>query len=275
MDIGRHNQAAWDRAAREGGEWSRPVSGDIIAKAREGDWEIILTPRRPVPRDWLGDVRGQEILCLASGGGQQAPVLAAAGARVVSFDLSEEQLALDGLVAEREGLKIRRVQGDMRDLSPLEDQRFHLIFNPVSTVFVPTLEPVWRECHRVLKPGGALLTGFMNPAFFLFDHHEAQRSGVLVARYPLPYSEAEPEGIPPARRNDISNGEAMEFSHSLEAQIGGQMEAGLVLTGLYEDTWTHEATPLDRLAPTFIATRAIRPAIPGEHALAGAALRQH
>lgn len=257
-DAANHNRAAWNRQSKEGSEWARPVDSATIARARRGEWEIILTPTRPTPRSWLGDVRGRDVLCLASGGGQQAPVLAAAGARVVSFDLSEEQLAKDRRVAEGEGLELDPVQGDMADLSDFAKETFDLIVNPVSTVFVPDVRPVWRECYRVLRPGGTLLTGFMNPLFYLFDHDEARESGSLVARYPLPYAETEPESIPPRRREAVSRGEAVEFSHSLEDQIGGQLEAGFVLVGLYEDSWTDEATLLNSLTPTFLATRALR-----------------
>jgi len=137
--------------------------------------------QNPVPKAWFGDLRGQRVLCLASGGGQQAPILAAAGATVVSFDLSEEQLRKDQLVAERDRLDLRCVRGDMTDLSCLAAASFDLIFHPVSNVFVPDLASVWRECHRVVRPGGAVLAGFMNPAMFLFDHNEAESTGQLLA----------------------------------------------------------------------------------------------
>jgi SAM-dependent methyltransferase len=202
-------------------------------------------------------LRGKEVLCLASGGGQQAPILAATGANVVSFDLSEEQLDKDRRVAARERLALRCVQGEMADLAVLADEHFDLIFHPVSNVFAPEVTVVWRECFRVLRPGGALLAGFMNPAYFLFDHDEAERSGVLVARYPLPYGE--PESLQgEARRRWEESGRAAEFSHSLESQIGGQLAAGFVITGFYEDRWSEEATPLSRFCPVAIATRAIR-----------------
>lgn len=259
MNVGEHNRTAWNRQALEGNRWTEPVGPEAVAAARRGAWEVILTPNRPVPREWFGKVRDREILCLASGGGQQAPLLAAAGARVTSFDLSEEQLARDRLVAEREGLELRCVQGDMADLGLFRDETFDLVFNPVSTVFVPDVRPVWRECHRVIRAGGALLAGFMNPVFFLFDHDDAAERGVLEARHRLPYSEAEPADLPPRRRKAVEEGEAMEFSHSLDALLGGQLEAGFVLTGFYEDGWSDEETPLNRLAPTFMATRAVKP----------------
>ena len=49
---------------------------------------------------------------------------------------------------------------------------------------------------------------------------------------------------------------ALEFGHSLQAQIGGQLAAGFVLLDLYEDWWDDETTPLNRFMPTTLATRA-------------------
>jgi SAM-dependent methyltransferase len=170
VNILEHNRAAWNRESVQGSEWSTPVTPEVIAAAREGVWAVILTPTRKVPASWFGDLHGKDVLCLASSGGQQAPVLAAAGANVVSFDLSEEQLKKDREVAERENLPVQCVRGDMADLGQLRDEAFHLIFHPLSNVFAPDVVPVWRECYRVLKPEGRLLAGMMNPCFFLFRH---------------------------------------------------------------------------------------------------------
>ena len=75
--ILRHNQSAWDRQSAAGSPWCEPVSVAEIEAARRGDVSVILTPVRPVPTSWLGDLRGARVLCLASGGGQQAPLHAA------------------------------------------------------------------------------------------------------------------------------------------------------------------------------------------------------
>jgi SAM-dependent methyltransferase len=257
-----HNRRAWNRDSAARIRWSIPVETDVVARARRGDWDVILTPDKAVPRDWFGSLAGARVLCLASGGGQQAPILAAAGAEVVSFDLSDEQLARDAEVAARDGLNVRTVRGDMANLSALADASFDLIFHPVSNVFVPDVLPVWRECARVLRHGGALLAGFMNPAFFLFDHDEAERTGELVARFALPYREAgtddEIAQLTPERRAQIAEGDTLQFSHSLQAQIGDLLAAGFHLTALYEDRWTGASTPLDEFTPTSIAIRAVR-----------------
>jgi SAM-dependent methyltransferase len=261
-DVLDHNRRAWNRNSAARIRWSVPVAPDVVAQARRGDWGVILTPDKSVPRDWFGALAGARVLCLASGGGQQAPILAAAGADVVSFDLSDEQLARDAEVAARDALKIRTVRGDMADLSVFDAATFDLIFHPVSNVFVPDLTPVWRECARVLRCGGALLAGFMNPAFFLFDHDEAERTGELVVRYSLPYREAGPDDdiaqLTAARRSQLAAGDAMEFSHSLQTQIGDLLAAGFQLTALYEDRWTGASTPLQARMPTSVAIRAVR-----------------
>jgi len=258
MNLIEHNRQAWERESRAGSEWCTPVGPAIIEAARQGRWSVILTPKRPVPAAWLGDLRGQRVLCLAAGGGQQAPVLAAAGAWVTSFDLSAEQLRKDRQVAVREGLALACVQGNMADLSALTPNCFDLVFHPIANVFVPDVQPVWRECYRLLRPGGVLLAGFMNPAFFLFNHAEAETTGNLAVRYPLPYRE--PDSLSASERIAWrASGRAAEFSHSLEAQIGGQLRAGFVLTDLYEDSWSDEATSLNRFSPVAIATRAVKP----------------
>ena len=59
----------------------------------------------------------------------------------------------------------------------------------------------------------------------------------------------------------IEKGEAMEFSHTLEDQIGGQMKAGFHLTNLYEDEFEEDYI-LNDYFPSFIATRAVKPAHP-------------
>ena len=163
MDVVAYNRQAWNQQVEQGNPWTVPFSAEVIAEARQGRWAIVLTPTIPVPRSWFPDpLSGRDVLCLASGGGQQGPILAAAGAQVTVFDNSPAQLARDREVAEREGLAIRTVQGDMADLSAFAAESFDLIFHPVSNLFAPDVRPVWRECYRVLRLGGALLAGFAN-----------------------------------------------------------------------------------------------------------------
>jgi SAM-dependent methyltransferase len=254
-----HNRLAWDQEVANGNQWTVPVSSERVARAREGDWSIVLTPRRPVPRSWFVDLTGTSVLCLASGGGQQGPILAAAGARVTVFDNSPAQLAQDEQVARREHLEIETVQGDMADLGCFDDERFELIVHPCSNCFSEVVRPVWQECFRVLRPGGALLAGFANPLIFCFDR-EREREGVLQLRYSVPYSDL--TSLTERERAEyLDPGEPLCFGHSLEDQIGGQLDAGFVLTSLYED-YHEEDDVTAPFFPGFLATRAVKPERP-------------
>jgi SAM-dependent methyltransferase len=254
MDIERHNRDGWNRLVDAGDRWTRPVSSGQIEAARRGEWEVLLTPTRPVPRGWFGPLEGTAVLCLASGGGQQAPILAAAGAEVTVLDNSPRQLDQDRIVAERDDLEIRLEQGTMVDLSRFDDGSFDLIVHPVSNVFVPDLRPLWKEAFRVLREGGHLLAGISNPLIYLFDEQELG-SGRFVVRHSLPYSDLT-SLTPEELQGRFEKGEPLEFGHTLEDQLGGQIEAGFDIVGLYEDR--DPDSTLSRYAPTFMATRALR-----------------
>ena len=146
----------------------------------------------------------------------------------------------------------------MAYLSRFADETFDLIFHPVSNVFSEAILPVWQHCARILKPGGRLLSGFMNPDFFMFNHDDIDQGGALQVSYQLPFSDLEQLGEAQIMKRQ-AQGEALEFSHSLETQIGGQLDAGLMLAGFYEDHWDSAETPLNDFMPTSMATLAIKP----------------
>lgn len=257
LSIRDYNRQAWDKAVERGSEWTVPVDPAVIAAARRGEWSIILTPEKPVPRTWFpADMQGVDLLCLAGGGGQQSPVLAAAGARVTVLDNSPAQLDRDAFVAQRDGLEITCIQGDMRDLSALADGSFDVIVHPCSNLFVPNVRPVWAEAFRVLRPGGVILAGFSNPVNYIFDQALAD-DGVLEVKYALPYSDLA-SLTEEQLQHYLDDLQPLEFSHTLEDQIGGQIDAGFAITGFYEDKWT--GTTLAEYMPTFIATRATKQA---------------
>ena len=256
MDIRKYNQSAWDKAVGSGNEWTVPVSAEVIAAALQGRWEVLLTETKPVPREWFPDLKGTDVLCLASGGGQQAPILAAAGARRVTvLDNSPKQLEQDRMVAERDNLPLVAIEGNMADLSAFEDESFDLIFHPCSNLFIPDVRPVWTEAFRVLRRGGALLSGFLNPIIYLFDN-KLPESGILQVKHTLPYSDIECL-TEEERAALVEQGDPIEFGHTLEDQIGGQIRAGFLIKGFYEDR--HRTLEIAKYSATYIATRAVRP----------------
>lgn len=239
----------WDVWASKGGDWSIPITHEDYIKATQGIFDIYLTPCKPVPKDWFIPLDGAKVLGLASGGGQQCPVFAAQNAKVTVFDNSDKQLALEQMVSEREGYSIEIIKGDMSKQLPFEDDTFDMIFHPVSNCYVEDVEHIWRECYRILITGGVLLSGFTNPALYLFG--EGEEALKVVDK--LPYS-----GLSSSTNNieELIHTGGVQFSHSLETQIGGQLKTGLQLKELYEDK--HHKGILTEYMPCYIATRAVK-----------------
>ena len=255
VNILQFNKDAWNKQVDAKNRWTTPASPAEIKSAKSGKWQVVLTPCKPVPKSWFPRMKGSDVLCLASGGGQQAPIFAAAGANVTSLDNSPKQLEQDQFVAKRDGLKIRTIEGDMADLSVLADESFDFIFNPVSNCFIPELKPVWNETFRVLRKGGTMIVGFCNPVEFCFDG-ELAKKGIYQIKHSLPYSDltsiTEEERI---RLYGID--EPIEFSHTLEEQISDQLEAGFCLTGFFEDF--RDEKRIKDYMPSFMATRSLKP----------------
>lgn len=254
-DIREYNRTAWNRQVDEGNRWTVPVSPEGVAAARRGEWEIVLTPTKPVPRAWFPSLDGTDVLCLASGGGQQGPILAAAGANVTVYDNSPNQLRREREVADRDGLTIRTIEGDMRRLDAFADESFDLIVHPCSNAFVPDVRPVWKEAYRVLRRGGSVLSGVTNPLFYIFDDAAAVDRGELIVRHAIPYSDLT-SLTDEERRRYTDKGEPLCFGHSLDDLIGGQIDAGFAVTGFYEDS--DPSHPLGKFIPAYFATRATK-----------------
>lgn len=248
------NSLTWDEWIENGCEWGIPITPEEYAAARRGEWGVYLTPTRHVPREWFLPFTDAPLLGLASGGGQQMPIFCALGAQCTVFDNSERQLLSERMVAQREGYEITIVKGDMTKPLPFADESFSMIFHPVSNCYIEDVQHVWNECYRLLKPGGVLLSGFDNGLNFLF---EDTGTLPLTAANKLPFNPL--KAAPQEYERMVKNLEGVQFSHSLEEQLGGQLKAGLIITDLYEDRDREGSGILREYAPQYMATRAVKP----------------
>ena len=239
-----------DQWVADGWEWGTPIGHERYEAARAGDRSMVLTPTREVPQTWFfPDMRGKRVLGLAAGGGQQMPIFAAMGAVCTVLDYSEAQIASERTVAEREGYDIVTVRADMTRPLPFADGSFDLIFHPVSNCYIEDVKPVWRECFRVLAPGGRLLAGLDNGFNYVVDDAEER-----IVRG-LPFNPLRDPSLIPAEELFEWG---MQFSHTLDEQVRGQIQAGFRIVDLYEDT--NGSGRLHELGvPTFWATCAEKP----------------
>lgn len=243
------NAATIDRWIEEGWEWGIPISHEVYLKARAGEWDMLLTPTKFVPHAWFGELKGKKVLGLASGGGQQMPIFAALGAECTVLDYSEKQLESERLVAQREGYTIEIIRADMTKPLPFDDESFDLIFHPVSNCYVKEVKPIFKECARILKKGGILLSGLDNGVNYLVNEDET----MIVNTMPF-----DPLRNEDQRKQLEESDCGMQFSHTVEEQIGGQLEAGLVLTNIYGDT-NGEGRLHEMNVECYFATRAVKP----------------
>ena len=243
------NAKTIDGWIENGWEWGVPISHEDYVKALNGECNVLLTPTKFVPKNWFPELKNKKLLGLACGGGQQMPVFSALGADCTVLDYSDRQLASEKYVAERENYKINIVKADMTKKLPFDNETFDIIFHPVSNSYIENVYHVWNECYRILKKGGILLAGLDNGINYLFDDNE--KSLEIVNKLPFNPLKNEDQLKKIEKSND-----GIQFSHTIEEQIGGQLKAGFILKDLYED---HDSIGLLKdYIPTFIATMAIK-----------------
>jgi SAM-dependent methyltransferase len=180
LDQGAHdyrkvNRLAWSKLARRGCDSSRPASRQQFADAR-----LSLDPDC-----WIDWSKVRQVLCLASGGGQQAPLFASLDCRVTSVDLCPEQLQRDRATARRYGLDLECLEADMLDLSPLYGRDFDLVYQAISSCYVPDVRKLYAEVSRVVRGGGYYRVEHWNPTNMQLadDHLWTGRGYELVRPY--------------------------------------------------------------------------------------------
>lgn len=228
------NQKRWNRvSSRQTVPYTIPYSHEELTAMKGKPMAVALTVGASVPLSWFEKAPGKKLLGLACGGGQQGPVFAMNGYETTIMDFSESQLKKDRQVANREGLSLITVQADMTKTFPFDDQSFDIIFCPVSNVYIENLDTMWREAYRVLKKGGLLMVGYMNPWIYMYDGEEVweQPEKELSLTYRLPFNSRQLEAT---GQLSINPDDGYEFSHTLEEQIRGQLKQGFAMIDFYE-----------------------------------------
>ena len=229
-EISEYNRERWNLLVKANAVFTRPQFDLNEQSASE-----LVNPGGVFP-----EIAGKNVLCLASGGGQQSAAFAILGANVTAFDISDLQLEQDRAAAAHYGVQIETVQGDMRDLSAFEAGSFDIVFHSYSINFVPDSDVVFRQIARVLKTGGIYRFNCANPFFIALKPADWNGDGYSLK---TPYSdgaeivyedeswifrdEKPREQIPVCR----------EFRHNLSTLVNNLIKNGFVILKLEEENY--------------------------------------
>jgi len=219
VDHRSSNQQAWNQLAD---------SGSLFAKVATDD-----ECRNPLQaldgRGWLPTtVAGLNVLCLASGGGWQSILYAAAGANVTVVDLSESMLRLDSREAKRRRFQVQTVHTSMEDLSMFAADSFDIVHQPVSTCYVPDLKCVYAEIARVVRSGGLYISQHKQPVSLQISHRNERQQFVIGVEY---YHEGP---LPNQQDTSYRESDATEYLHRLDEIVGDLCLSGFVIEDLRE-----------------------------------------
>jgi demethylmenaquinone methyltransferase/2-methoxy-6-polyprenyl-1,4-benzoquinol methylase len=118
----------------------------LLSYGQDRRWKERLVAMVAAPANTLA-------LDLACGTGDIAGALAARGSRVIGLDVTHRMLQL----ARAKQSRAHFVAGDMMSL-PFASEQFDVVTTGYGLRNVPELAPALSEIHRVLKPGGLLLS---------------------------------------------------------------------------------------------------------------------
>jgi SAM-dependent methyltransferase len=225
FDHVRVNRDVYDRMAAAGNPLCRPATDQEIAN-----------PLATIdPAGWLeGSIAGQEVLCLAAGGGRHSSLYAAAGANVTVVDISPAMLELDRQVAAQRGHSLRIVETSMEDLSMLPTASFDIVIQPVSTCYVPDIVAVYQQVANVIRPGGLYVSQHKQPVSLQASTQRHADGGYRIEqRYyretPIPA----PQSFHGAAKR-LREAGAVEYLHRWEQIIGGMCNSGFAIEALSE-----------------------------------------
>jgi SAM-dependent methyltransferase len=228
-DVAAHNQRMWDRLSAAGIPYTRPQG--TPPKTAAGKRKFLD------PNDRLAGlpIKGQRVLALAGGGGWHPVLFAELGADTTVLDISARQLKTVRELARARDVKVRLLQGDMRDLSAFADGSFDIVWHSHSIVFVPDAARVIAEVGRVLAPGGVYRASTMHPVTL-------RMYGTWTGtgwRFRQSYFEdgAIPFDDPTWEFKDVKvEAPTLEYGHRISDLINACADSGLMVDGFWETT---------------------------------------
>lgn len=186
------NTDVWDRiAGRRGGVADVEVVRYAPDIADESELRL------------CGDVSGKRILDLGCGAGENAIAFSKQGAHVIALDISRAQLALGRKLADAAEARVEWHESDVCDLAFLRADSIDLAFAAGVLGEVDDLDRVFRQVHRVLRPGSPFIFSYDHPMALAVGREGHAPGALALGSLEVRNSYFEPGPIDVARDDEI------------------------------------------------------------------------
>ncbi len=196
-----------------------------------GDADFVWCPEgvREADVALLGEVDGKRIIEIGCGQAACSRWLAAQGAEAVATDLSAGMLRHAREGNERTGPAVPLVQATAESL-PFADASFDAACSAFGAIpFVASVDAVFAEVHRVLRPGARWVFSVTHPMRWIFPDDPGPQGLTVTQPYfdRTPYVEVDEEGV----------ATYVEYHRTIGDYVRALSDAGFALTDLIEPAW--------------------------------------
>lgn len=188
----------------------------------------------------LGAVDGKRVLVLGCRRPEPVLALAEAKAKVLSVDQSSVRVDRTRLACESAGVRVELHRADLADLAFLRQDSIDLVLSVYALAEVEDLNRVFRQVHRILKPGSPIVFSLPHPAAALIGEIGSDGRPLVDRSY---FDPSPQDGGP---------GSDADHHHGISAVFTSLSRAGFRLDALLEP----EPQAAD---PAAMATRAWAP----------------
>ncbi len=157
---------------------------DMWSEKYDRECNPLIALEEPITLNFIGQIKGQQVLDLGCGTGRYSLILAKRGAKVVGVDPSSGMIKQAKLKVGESG-QISLFQGTLEDLR-FPDGQFDLVVSALTLSHLPELEPALKEICRVLKTSGRLVISDVHPFWPISGHDYTEFFDKIGQEYRIP-----------------------------------------------------------------------------------------
>jgi len=148
----------------------------------------------------VGPMEGRRVLDLGCGAGAASVALARKGARVIAVEQSTARLSQARHAADLAEVKVEFHHSDLADLAFLRADSIELVLAVYSLAGVQDLGRVFRQLHRIMRPGAAVVMSLPHPTSLMLELEAEEQQTPYLTRtawteHPIAWRAGGDEGV--------------------------------------------------------------------------------